>query len=257
MGARNSDASSYIEHSLTFLKTVTVLFKERKVSEGSTFSAFMISELKRRDIVFTFKDGSTKTLSKDDVTEEKINAALDVMCHWVDLLKASIKSENPNWELIQAFNCLSITDVSAELQAADAKGIQHTDDLDTSDPDSLPWYSKCIKALADFVGAEPGTLRLELEATRPLVKRYVEEGLTQREKLGPKLHASGLLMLPAEKRRNRMRKTFPTSKALPKFCSTTKGGPSAHVELNAKSVTTGTSLGPRGNHAPSTGSMTN
>ena len=141
----------------------------------------MISELKRRDIVFTFKNGSTKTLSKEDVTEEKINVALEVMCHWVDLLKTSMKSENPNWELIQAFNCLSITHVGAELQAADAKGIQHTDDLDTSDPDSLPWYSKCIKALADFVGAEPGTLRLELEATRPLVKRYVEEGLAQRE----------------------------------------------------------------------------
>ena len=95
--------------------------------------------------------------------------ALDVMCHWVDLLKASIKAENPNWELIQAFNCLSITDVGAELQAADAKGIQHTDDLDTSDPDSLPWYSKCINTLANFVEAEPGTLRLEVEATRPLV----------------------------------------------------------------------------------------
>ena len=109
----------------------------------------MISELKRRDIVFSFKDGRTKTLSKDDVTEEKINAALDVMCHWVDLLKQSIKSENPNWELIQAFNCLSITPVGAELRAADAKGIQHTDDLDTSDPDSLPWYSKCIDTLAN------------------------------------------------------------------------------------------------------------
>ena len=180
----NGDVSSYIEYSMIFLHTVTVLFKERKVFDGSTFGAFMISELKRRDIVFTFKNGSTKTLSKDDVTEEKINVALDVMCHWVDLLKASIKAENPNWELIQAFNCLSITDVGAELQAADAKGIQHTDDLDTSDPDSLPWYSKCINTLANFVEAEPGTLRLEVEATRPLVKRYVGEGLTQREAWG-------------------------------------------------------------------------
>ena len=180
----NSEVSSYIEHSLLFLQTVTVLFKERRVLDGCTFGAFMISELKRRDIVFAFKDGSTKMLSKVDVTEEKINAALDVMCHWVDLLKASIKSENPNWELIQAFNCLSITHVGAELQAADAKGIQHTDDLDTSDPDSLPWYSKCINTLANFVGTEPGTLRLEVEATRPLVKRYVSEGATQREAWG-------------------------------------------------------------------------
>ena len=180
----NSDVSSYVEDFLVFIQTVTVLFKERKVLEGSTFSAYMIHELKRRDIVFTFKNGSTKTLSKEDVTEEKINLALEIMCHWVDLLKALMKAENPNWELIQAFNCLSITHVGAELQAADAKGIQHTDDLDTSDPDSLPWYSKCIKALADFVGAEPGTLRLELEATRPLVKRYVGEGLTHREAWG-------------------------------------------------------------------------
>ena len=177
----NSEVSSYIEHSLLFLKTVTVLFKERKVLDGSTFGAFMISELKRRDIVFDFKNGPPKILNKDDVTEEKINAALDVMCHWVDLVKTSIRSENPNWELIQSFNCLSITQVGAELQAADAKGIQHTDDLDTSDPDSLPWYSKCIDTLANFVGAEPGTLRLEVEATRPLVKKYVEEGVTQGE----------------------------------------------------------------------------
>ena len=118
----NSDVSSYIEHSLLFLQTVTVLLKERKVLDGCTFGAFMISELKRRDIVLEFKNKPPKTLSKDDVTEEKINAALDVMCHWIDLLKASIKSENPNWELIQAFNCLSITPVGAELQAADAKG---------------------------------------------------------------------------------------------------------------------------------------
>ena len=143
----------------------------------------MISELKRRDIVFAFKNGSTNMLSKDDVTEN-INAALDIMCHWVDLLKASIKCENPNWELIQAFNCLSISNVGAEHQAADAKGIQHTDDLDVSDPDTLPWYSKCIDTLANFVGAEPGTLRLEVEATKPLVKKYVEEGVTQREACG-------------------------------------------------------------------------
>ena len=71
---------------------MTVLFKERKVLDGCTFGAFMIDELKRRDIVFAFKNGSTKMLSKDDVTEEKINAALDVMCHWVELLKVSIKS---------------------------------------------------------------------------------------------------------------------------------------------------------------------
>ena len=252
----NSEVSSYIEHSLLFLQTVTVLFKERRVLDGCTFSAFMISELKRRDIVFDFKNGPPNMLSMDDVTEENINAALDGMCHWVDLLKASIKSENPNWELIQAFNCLSITHVGAELQAADAKGIQHTDDLDTSDPDSLPWYSKCIDTLANFVGAEPGTLRLEVEAARPLVKRYVEEGVTQRE-AWRKAACQRLANAARRERRNRMRKTFPTSKPLPGFCSTTRRGPSAHVELNAKLVTTGTSLGPRGNHAASTGSTTN
>ena len=61
----NGDVSNYIEHSRIFLHTVTVLFKERKVFDGSTFGAFMISELKRRDIVFTFKNGSTETLSTD------------------------------------------------------------------------------------------------------------------------------------------------------------------------------------------------
>ena len=55
----NSGVPSYIEHSLIFLQTVTVLFKERRVLDGCTFGAFMISELKRRDIVFAFKDGST------------------------------------------------------------------------------------------------------------------------------------------------------------------------------------------------------
>ena len=180
----NSDMSNYIEHSLILVQTVTVLFKERQVLEGSTFGAYMLSELRRRDIVFAFKDGSTKTLSKDDVTEEKINNALDIMCHWVDLLKAAIKSENPNWELIQAFNCLSTSDVGKELQAADSKGIKHTDDLDTTDPDSLPWYSKCIDTLAKFVGSEPGTLRLELEATKPLVAKYVGDGLDQRDAWG-------------------------------------------------------------------------
>ena len=147
-----------MENAWQLVATLTVLFKENKVLDGATFGAYMIDTLRQRDLVFVFRDQTRKTLISKDVTDELIEECLELMRHWVDMLEAAIRAECPTWELLQAFRCLSLSEKGKQIEAADAEGIPHIDDLDEDATDSKPLYSKYIDRLANLVECDPATL---------------------------------------------------------------------------------------------------
>ena len=63
------------------------------------------------------------------------------MSFWVDMLEAAIRAECPTWKLLQAFQCFSWGEKGKQIEAADAEGIPHIDDLDKDATDSKPLYS--------------------------------------------------------------------------------------------------------------------
>ena len=183
-------ATGYMENAWQLLQTVNVLFKEEKVLETLSYGAYMIDKLRQTDIVFVFCDGSSKHLHSSDVTEELIAECLDIMGHWVDLLESAIRTECPTWEMLQAFQCLSLSEKGKEVEKADAEGIRCVEELDDAATDSAPLYSKHIARLADLVESDVAVLRGEIELVRPLARKYYElgDGINQRSAWGKAVH---------------------------------------------------------------------
>ena len=111
----------------------------------------MIDTLRQRDLVFVFRDQARNTLFSKAVTDELIEECLELMRHWVDMLEAAIRAECPTSELLQAFQCLSLSEKGKQMEAADAEGIPHIDDHDEDATDSKLLYSKYIDRLANLV----------------------------------------------------------------------------------------------------------
>ena len=158
--------------------------------DGATYGAYMIDTLRQRDLVVVFRDQTRKTLFSNDVTDELIEECLALMLHWVDMLEAAIRAECPTWELLQAFQCLSLSEKGKHIEAADAKGIPHIDDLDEDATDSKPLYSKYIDRLANLVGCGPATLRSEIQMVKPLANTYyqISAGMEPRDAWGQIVH---------------------------------------------------------------------
>ena len=183
-------ATGYMENAWQLLQTVHVLFKEKKVLEYLTYGAYMIEKLRQTDIVFVFCDGTSKHIYSSDITEELIAECLDTMGFWVDMLEAAVRAECPTWELLQAFQCLSLSEKGKEVEKADAEGIRCVEELDDDATDSAPLYSKHIARLADLVESDVPVLRGEIELVRPLARRYYElgDGINQRSSWGKAVH---------------------------------------------------------------------
>ena len=116
-------ATGYMENAWQLLKTVHVLFKEKKVMESLTYGAYRVDMLRQTDIVFCFRDGKRKHIYSTDITDELVAECLDIMGFWVDMLEAAVRAECPTWELLQAFQCLSLSEKGKEVEKTDAEGI--------------------------------------------------------------------------------------------------------------------------------------
>jgi len=183
-------ATGYMENAWQLLQTVHVLFKEKKVLECLSYGAYMIEKLRQTDIVFVFGDGTSKHIYSSDITEELIADCLDTMGFWVDMLEAAVRAECPTWELLQAFQCLSLSGKGKEVEKADVEGIPCVEELDDAATDSVPLYSKHIARLADLVECDVSVLRGEIQLVKPLARRYHElgDGINQRSAWGKAVH---------------------------------------------------------------------
>ena len=107
-------------------------------------------------------------------TGEVVEEALKIMQEWVEVLKVAIKAECPSWEIVQAFQCPSLTETGKAIESADAKGTLHVDDLDENAMDALPWYSKCIKNWEEPVKCEPADIRRQIQVCKPFAEKLMQ-----------------------------------------------------------------------------------
>ena len=106
------------------------------------------------------------------------------------MLEAAVRAECPTWELLQAFQCLSLSGKGEEVEKADVEGIPCVEELDDAATDSIPLYSKHIARLADLVECDVSVLRGEIQLVRPLARKYHElgDGINQRSAWGKAVH---------------------------------------------------------------------
>ena len=169
-------ATGYMENAWQLLQTVHALFKEKKVMESLTYGAYMVHQLKKTDICCCFRDSKRKHIYSTHITDELATECLDIVGFWVDMLEAAVRAECPTWELLQAFQCLSLSEKDKEVEKADAEGIPCVEDLDDTANDSVPLYSKHIARLADLVQCDVSLLRGQIQLVKPLARKYHELG---------------------------------------------------------------------------------
>ena len=165
----DSEISEYMENVYALVAKAIVLFRQGEARHYG-WGAKLIDKLKLKDIIFHFPCGKVKVVPSSDVTEECITKCLKVMDHWVDLLTLALRAENCPWELLQGFQCLSLSNTGNHIRQDDEKGLRYV--LDT--PDDVPLYTKMIGKLADLVKCEPGRLRKQIEFVKPHAQKLLD-----------------------------------------------------------------------------------